>query len=177
MADQRPVVYLTADTESLYDLEEPVIVLLQISREEIERQYIGSVLERLLALTDSKELMLRYRERLIFTVAGYDSDPRELAEIEPVRDFFKRLTQQWPHWLWFLSRDFGSIGLLLALLIKVDITREGGGIRTRFVSEKEQKQVLFDLFSRGNALFRAYDLPVEECDKSADSALASIYRQ
>lgn len=176
MDDQLPMVYLASDTDQLYRQTEPVTLILEVNREEIERQYIGATLDRLLALTDSKGMMLKYKESLIFTVAGYDADARELAEIPQVRDFFKRLSQEWPHWLWFLSRDFGSIGLLLTLLIRVKITREEGGIRTQFLDEEEQRQVLIDLFTRGNALFRAYDLPLEECDQSASSAIDSIYR-
>ena len=61
---------------------------------------------------------MRYRESLVFIVCGYDEDPRELAEIPQVRAFFARLVQEWPHWLWFLARGVGVVGLFRGRLRK-----------------------------------------------------------
>ena len=73
---------------------EPALVLLDITRREVEACNICSVMERLYVLTDSPENTRLYRDSLMFQVGGYDHDPRELAEIPEVRAFFAKLTKE-----------------------------------------------------------------------------------
>lgn len=155
--------------------EGPALVVLPISRAEIEAGNIASALERLHSLAESREAVYRYRESLVFMVEGYDADRRELPEIPQVRAYFARLTAQWPHWLWFLCRGMGSIGLLLSLLCKVKVRRnKGGDFGTEFFSAEEVHRRLIDMLMRGNAMFDAFGITQEESKASLDSALAEL---
>ena len=163
------------DADGLADNSEPVFLIMNITRVEIETKNIASALERLHVLTDSLKNVLLYKESMAFQISGYDSDPRELPEIPEVRSFFCRLTAEWPHWLWFLARGSGSIPLLLALLCRVKIVRgKKGSFGTSFESVKELQDVLHDLFSRGNALFDAYSVSDDMVAESAESALYEV---
>ena len=92
--NKRPApVFIHTDAEGFAQIAgRPALVVLQISRQEIESCNYTSSLERLMVMTDSRENTLRYREALILQITGYDADPRELAEIPEVRKFFASLT-------------------------------------------------------------------------------------
>lgn len=154
--------------------EEAPLVVLSIARREIESGNISSSLERLLLLTDSAATVERFREKLTFQVTGYEHDRRELPEIPEVRHFFKRLSAEWPHWLYFLARGMGAIPLLLSLLCRVKIHRKQGAFGTEFVDVHELSATLMDLFDRGNALFDAFDVPDEVAAASSASAAAEL---
>lgn len=100
------------DAAGLAAFEGDALLVLEISKREIETGNIASALERLHAIAESRETALRYQECLVIQVVGYDTDPRELAEIPEVRAFFARLAKEWPHWMWFLHRRVGAIHLL-----------------------------------------------------------------
>lgn len=169
-----PSIILT-DAEGLAHNSDEALIVLDITRHEIESGNIASVLERLHVLTDSAENVRRYREALVFQVGGYDSDPRELPEIPEVRAFFRSLASEWPHWLWFLHRGVGAIGLLMALLCRVRIVRSSkGSFETEFESISELQGTLVDLLERGNALFAAYDISESEAADSATSAVDEL---
>jgi len=167
--------FLLTDADGLASNTEPAIIVLDITRKEVESGSIGSVLERLHVLTDTRENALLYRESLVFQVSGYDDDLRELSEIHEVRSFFHRLAAEWPHWLWFLVRGCSAVALLLALLCEVKRIRASGNNAageyvTKFASKTELAAVMMDLFDRGNSLFNTYDIPDTAIAESANSA-------
>ena len=163
------------DAEGFAHNSDAALIVLDITRHEIESGNIASVLERLHVLTDSAENVRRYRESLVFQIGGYDDDPRELPEIPEGRAFFRRLAAEWPHWLWFLHRGVGAIGLLMALLCRVRVIRSTkGSFGTEFESILELQGTLADLLDRGNALFAAYDISESEAADSATSAVDEL---
>jgi len=171
---KKPKIIIT-DAAGLSENTEKAFLVLAISREEIESGNFASALDRLHVMTDSAANVLRYRESMVFQVHGYDEDLRELPEIPEVRDYFKRLTQQWPHWLWFLFRGTGSIALLLSLLCEIRVIRNvDGSFGTEFVRKNQIKDVLMDMFIRGNALFESYNISEDDAKDSADSAIADF---
>jgi len=164
----------SADT--LAENTEPVLVVLTISREEIKAGNTSSALERLLVLIDTRENTMLYRESLQFVVTGYDPANEQLVEIPEVRSYFRRLTDQWPHWLWFLTRRCGAISLLFGLLCDVRVVSLPGQdqIAIELTDVGQLRAVMLDLFSRGNALFDAMNVPEVEIGKSAESATLDL---
>ena len=169
----KPTVIRT-DATGLASFTDDALLVLEISKREIEAGSIASSLERLHAVAESRETALRYKESLVIQVVGYDDDPRELAEIPEVRAFFARLTLEWPHWLWFLHRQVGAIHLLMALLCRIKIHRAGLRTGTEFLDGKELAAKMIDLFERGNAMFQAFGISEAEAQASADSACAEL---
>lgn len=163
------------DADGLAKTTEPGLILLDITRQEVEASRISSVLERLHVLTDSEENMRRFKASLMLQVRGYDSDSRELCEIPEVRAFFLTLVRQWPHFLWFLHRGVGAIGLLMALLCEVMVTRNpDGSYATEFANIAEMERTLLDLINRGAALFVAYQLDPAEVDEMFGSVITEL---
>lgn len=163
------------DADGLANNTAHALLILEITRKEIESGCFASVLERLHVMTDSKQNVLRYRESLTFMVDGYNTDPRELFEIPEVRIFFGLLVAEWPHWIWFLTRGAGSIGLLMAILCQVSVVRgKNNELGTEFADKKELQNVFTGLLKRGNALFQAYNIPEALIEASVSGALAEL---
>jgi hypothetical protein len=83
-------------------IADPLIIV--VSKDEIMRRDISSALNVLKSLFDSPEVARSYRERVDIAFDGYNDDPRELDEIEEVRQYVQMLDQQFPFWLFFLSK-------------------------------------------------------------------------
>lgn len=95
------------------------LLIIGISRQEVESGNHAVLLDNLLELSQSKELTEQYANRLALMFGGYDDDPRPLAEIPEVVSFLCHLTSQWPYWAHFVEKDFsGTVGVILALLAK-----------------------------------------------------------
>ena len=143
-----------ADADGLADNDQEAFVVLMITKEEVISQNIASALERLHVMTDSKQNVLRYRERLAF---------------------FKKLVDAWPHWLWFLARGAGAVALVVSLLCTVQIHRKKGVVvGTEFINLREMFKCAIDLFARGNAMFEAYKIDAALAKASADSAMREL---
>lgn len=164
------------DADGLAANVEPAIIVLVITRQEIESGRLASVIERLHVLTDSAANVNCYRESMVFQVEGFEEDPRELAEIPEVRAYFRALTAEWPHWLWFLHRQVGAIALLLSLLCEVRVLRDPTKTEhgTEFKSTLEMKNTLLDLLTRGMPLFQTYGVDAAEVDAMIASALDEL---
>ena len=94
MSKDPKILLMRTDAEGLANFNDEALVVLDLTRTEIEAGNISSALERLMALTDSKETALRFQESLLIHITGYDNDPRELVEVPEVRTFFGKLIQQ-----------------------------------------------------------------------------------
>lgn len=159
------------DADGLMRNSAQAIVVLTVSRNEVEQSNFTSSLERLLVLIDSPENMRLYRDSLIFDVQGYGADKRELPEIPQVREFFAQLTKAWPHWLWFLNRESGSLSLLLACLCPVKVHRAPGRFGTEFIDLNALQSVLEDMYVRGAAICSSNGLARVDYEQSVEDAL------
>lgn len=76
-----------------------------------------STLDALSSLIRSPADALQWRERVDIAFDGYNDTHWELFEIEEVRNFVLKLDEQFPFWLFFLSKaHFGLQCIMLCLL-------------------------------------------------------------
>jgi hypothetical protein len=78
----------------------------QFSRQEVERadfKHFLSLygLEKLPANRQLQDLMNRF----IFSLSGWDEDPREIHTIPEIRRFYSAFHEAWPYWLYFCNLD------------------------------------------------------------------------
>lgn len=80
----------------------PIIV---VTREEVDAQDTSSVLEALSSLIQSPEHAREFFEQVDVSFHGYNETTEELFEIAEVRNFVHTLDEQFPYWLYFLSKS------------------------------------------------------------------------
>lgn len=169
----QPSIVLT-DAAGFTNYTGRAFIVVDISRETIEKKDLASVLERLHVLNDSAENTRLYESSMILMFDGYNDDLREIPEIPEVREFVQSLVQLWPHFIWFLSRGTGSIALLMALLCEVTVIRSEDGFGTRFERAGELDARFMELVNRGRCLFDHYQIEQSAVDMSIDSAITDL---
>lgn len=80
----------------------PLVVV--VSRQDVERCDPAPTLAVLSRLLESVDVARDHCERVDIAFHGYDSDPAELFEIPEVRTFVYKLDEQFPYWLYFLTK-------------------------------------------------------------------------
>lgn len=104
-----------AEQFSLPDALDPFVVV--VTRAEVEAMDTSAALAVLKRLLESPDTARAFVERVDIAFHGYDQTNQELFEIPEVRNFVCELDQQFPFWLFFLSkRHFGLQCLLFCFL-------------------------------------------------------------
>ncbi len=89
----------------------PVIVV--VSREQVEAQDTTSVLEVLQSCFSDPDRARALCENVDIAFDGYNQDSRELFEIPEVRDYVFKLDEQFPYWLYFLTKTGSGLQCVL----------------------------------------------------------------
>jgi hypothetical protein len=172
---RRTIGVTRTDADGFADNTSNALIILEVQRKEIDKLDLANALKLLHVLSANATNARRYKESLIFQIKGYDADPRELPEIPEVRAFFAALTEQWPHWLWFLPRKVGLLNLVLSLLCAVKVERgPKGSCSIELENEEEVLAKCAELFERSSALLSAQEIPAEALEASRAAALAEI---
>ena len=120
--------YIHSSDDLKGNLIEGQLVIVEFYRKHIEAGSMGEALDKVLPMIDDPSVTKALQGNVIFTVSGYDNDPRELYEIDPVKRYFKQLVKEWPFILHFLDQRTQSLGLIMTLIADDnDMTRLGDG--------------------------------------------------
>jgi len=87
-----------------------------IDRKDIEAKNIGNALEFLTELLCAREIVMSMKDKVEFSVHGYDDDPRELYEIPEVLEFLRQLDEVWPYWMLFQHPNHSWLQILCICL-------------------------------------------------------------
>lgn len=147
-----------SDSDGLASNNEPALVVMSISRDEVEKKRIASTLEKLMTMSDSKEKVMLYKDSLALLFEGYDEDARELVEIPEVRAFMKELLTEWPYWMWYLARFSGDIQRLMGCLCEISTVRRGGRFGFMFRDYDEVQKVIREMHNRSRFLYSLYEI-------------------
>ncbi len=88
-------------------------IVLVVSREEVEQENISIKLDILKTFVETPETAKTFMENIDIAFHGYKNDRRELWEIPEVRRYVQQLSNFFPYWLFFLSKD--HLGLITIL--------------------------------------------------------------
>ena len=114
-----------------------------ISRQDVEGRKLASTLEILTTLVRSRESLNEHFERIEIAFHGYDSDNRELFEIQEVREFVAGLNNKFPFWPFFLSKYGCGLQCVLLCLLPPFLTREA---RQRIFSKRINEIMIHSWF-------------------------------
>ncbi len=102
---------------------DPLVVV--VSRSEVEAGDILPSLGVLRPLTGSPETAREFYEPVDIAFHGYDHVTLELFEIPEVREFVHKLDEEFPFWLFFLSKRYPGLQCLLLCFLPPFLTEEG----------------------------------------------------
>ncbi|MHB8447828.1 MAG: hypothetical protein ACYC9P_07880 [Rudaea sp.] len=140
--------------KALRDLgNEDAFVFLEVTRKQIETMNVGSLVDRLMAMSDSRVHTLRLANKVSLSVSGWDFDPRELYEIPEVVHYFRRVADQWNYWLYFLDYEHDALGVFVRLMIDLDRqTHVSGQTLVAMRNPEQAPRLMQRLFDGFNAL-------------------------
>lgn len=121
------------------------IIVVEISRDDIEAGDTSSTVEIFVALSGDRRSAMGALGRVALSIGGYDNDPRSLWEIPEVRQLFASLRDAIPHMLFFLSPEMKAAKLWLLLCCE---TIPHGG--SRGVATDVAAGVLMESFTANN---------------------------
>lgn len=121
----------TKERLSLPKTIDPLVIV--ISRNEVEAMDISAALGTLKKLTDSPDTAREFVERVDIAFHGYDHIRYELFEIPEVRNFVYKLDEQFPFWLYFLSKRHLGLQCILWCFLPPFLTDDA---RSRIFPER-----------------------------------------
>lgn len=83
----------------------PDFVTIVVAKQDVLATNTAPALEALRTLISSPEVARNWHEKIDFAVDGYNNTSAELFEIAEVREFVQQLDQEFPYWLYFLSKS------------------------------------------------------------------------
>lgn len=96
-----------------------------ISRDEIEQQDITEPMDILNQLLSDKTISKYFKERVEIVIDGYNNQREELWEISEVRDYVNKLDEEFPYWLFFLSKHGTGLMVIIKCQLLPFLSPEG----------------------------------------------------
>jgi len=134
-----------------------------ISKEYIENkdfEYVQNFYNQML------ENPTKYENKVILIIQGYDDDPRELFEINEVREYFSTLDKLFPYWFYFIYRKieegYSSLKLIMLLLVPCEVIDLNNGKKSIEYDLKEYAKFIKIHFHYFNELTDKLNMTLEE---------------
>ena len=143
-------------------------LMVVVSRQEVESGDTSGPLSTLKHLISSQQMVREFRTRVDIAFDGYNDTSHELFEMPEVRNYVYALDEQFPYWLYFLSRNYAGLQCLTLCHLLPYLTPEAQ-------AERHPRQ-LADLIERRwgpalNHICAAAGFPDSEADALLESAL------
>jgi hypothetical protein len=156
------------------------IILVGIDKSEVENLDLSGFTTLLKRMTSSDDMILKTLGKLSFVLFGYEDDPREVYEIEEVRNWAKAVIPEFKYWGHFLSLEepyvsVSGLKILHLCSVKINIlgpNKENSGNLLE-PDKEETLQLLEELWGWMNEFTDTFKLP-EEINKERSFKIAKI---
>lgn len=135
-------------------------IVIQVPKWAVEEKNFDFVLDTLYDFIEDGNSIKRFKNSLTIGFDGYDKDPRDLWEIEEVREYIRCVTLKFPYWFYFFCTEDHSLWLIL--LAQCRLTKIGPG--NFKYNPKDASGVKEFLFQSQNDLFKIHNLETEELE-------------
>ncbi|MDP2653097.1 MAG: hypothetical protein Q8Q08_03590 [Candidatus Omnitrophota bacterium] len=98
--------------------------IIVVSRQDVEAKDIGPILPILKRFLESPEVARFYMEKVDIAFDGYNNFKEELHEIPEVRNYVHMLDEQFPFWLFFLSKYMLGLQCIAHCFLSPYLTEE-----------------------------------------------------
>jgi len=146
-------------------------LVLVISRAEVDAMDTSAALRVLKRLTESPDTAREFMERVDISFHGYDHTQQELFEIPEVRNFVYQLDEQFPFWLYFLSKRHLGLQRLLLCFLPPFLTDDG---RRKIFPERINDLLTKRWFPALNHICVYVGFPENQIEGLTERALAYI---
>lgn len=148
---------------------DPLVIV--ISRAEVEAMNTSAALAALRKLTESPDIAKDFVERVDIAFHGYDHISQELFEIKEVRNFVHQLDEQFPFWLYFLSKRHLGLQCLLLCSLPPFLTDDA---RSKIFPEQIDKLLTSRWFPAMNHICEYTGFSERQNEQLTNRALAYI---
>ena len=159
----------TQERLSLPKTIDPLVIV--VSRSEVEAMDTSAALGTLRKLTDSPATAREFVERVDIAFHGYDHTRDELFEIPEVRNFVYKLDEQFPFWLYFLSKCHLGLQCLLWCFLPPFLTDDA---RSRIFPERINDLLTKRWFPAMNHICGYVGFSESQIEQLTERALAYI---
>jgi hypothetical protein len=144
------------------------ILMVVVSRHEVDSGDTSRPLSTLKHLISSQQMIQEFRTRVDIAFDGYNETRQELFEMPEVRNYVYALDEQFPYWLYFLSRHYTGLQCITLCSLPPYLTDAA--------RLEVHPQRIGDLIERRwgpalNQICAAAGLPNSEADALLESAL------
>ncbi len=160
------------------DAKDADFVIIEFGRQTVVDGLTGDALDRLMSLSDDRDLTVKLKGNVSFVFDGWGNDPREIHEIQECRRFFAELTNKWPYWFHFLEKEQYSVSIAVLMLCSSEVVRrEGNQAGSQIGNADELKRVMLRLFDGMNVLYEAHGFDEKQNIEVTDQVLVAISRR
>ena len=157
-----------------HSLAKDELLVIAITRESVDACDVRPLMEKLERFAAMREAAIAWEGKLKFYFEGWDSDPRETAEIPEIRRYFRDLSTEFPYWFHYIEKVRDTFGHVLRLLCRGPIVRrEGGFVGWVFDDMGDLQHEIGLLFGGMNALYGRLALP-EEMNERVSQEVAKL---
>jgi len=133
-------------------------IVILIPKSVVEQQDLDFTISGLEKLLVDEETIRKSKNKLTVGFDGYDDDPRELYEIDEVKDYIQAITVKFPYWLYFCSTKDHSLWIIL--MAHCRFRKFGPGAAK--VETEDARKIMAYLFSNLNEFFNKHNLGESE---------------
>jgi hypothetical protein len=150
-------------------------VRLRLTLADIESGHVGNVVDQLMQLSDTKEGVLNWRNKLIISAEKPLAEKRVASEIPAMVHYFRALTEQWPFWLHFVEKEGSTVGSVMRMLVGTERLRQFDGREDLLLTDADkvrgQAKRLFDQMKH---LYRCHGLHEDEDTEMAKAITRAV---
>lgn len=151
------------------------IVVTEFSRRQVESGELDTIVASLERLSKVPEVALKLKGSMFLSFAGWDDDRREIYDIPEIVQFFRALTQHWPHWFYFLEAEQDSIKNSLFLLLDLKYESKSNGKMSYVFDPHQFSSKAMFLFEHMNSLMLDVGMTEEDIEvRSREIELALV---
>ena len=112
--------------------------------------------------------------KLFIGIEKASNETRDASEVPAIVHFFRQLTGQWPFWLHFAEKEYGTLAAVLRLLIGTERVHLSDGREDRVLTNADAVRAQSKrLYTQMKHLYRFHGLP-ESDDIAMAKALTKV---
>jgi hypothetical protein len=157
----------------MLEVDEYSPLMIVIEKEDVLNGNIIPYIDTLNHLVSSKENMIKYYESVDISINGYDDTGWELFEIEEVRDFIHKLDEQFPFWLFFLSKKYSGLQMIAYCFLLPSLTDEA---KAKYHPEQLMELLTKRWFGAMNQILDYLKFSEEENKRISDSVFRYFFQ-